>query len=721
MATRQLEGFLFDLDELGTEVVPWVYDDRRRLHRLTHDFHPPVYLEGDRRVLDRFAAELTRRGVIETCRWTRRTEFWSGEQRTVLALPIADSSSLPGLRRLAAARDDQITAYNIDLNIPQYYLYTHGLFPLCRLEARVDEENRVREVRATDDPYDIRGEVPRLRRMYMWGRHTQPLDSRSRIILECDGEDIEINLDAPLRALRDFNFFVARHDPDLILSKRGDGLLFPALFRLAERHRCRLVADRDELVAKRTVITEGRTFYSYGKVLYKGAAYPLRGRWHLDARNSFFYNETGLDGIVEMAQLAKMPVQRMARQSMGTAMTSIQLDLAVCDGTLIPWHKTEPERYKTALELLTIDKGGLTFMPRLGAFEGVAEIDFSSMYPTIMDQHNISPETVLCPCCRGRDVPEAGYTICRKRRGLVARAVAPLVARRKEYKRLMEECGDERLRAMYDNRRTAIKWALVSCFGYLGYKNARFGRIEAHEAVTAYGREKLLRAKEVAEGRGFRVLHALTDSLWIQKAGVDRGELERLCAEVGREVGVEMSLEGVYRWIVFLPSKQKEGRPVATRYYGLFMDGKMKVRGLACRRRDTPLFIKEAQIEILRILAKAPDLAARQRLQGEVEAAVARRRAELESGAVETRKLAIKRSVTRAVGDYRVETRTAQAVRELRDAGVPVHPGETIKYVFYSRTPGGKKRVKAYPLTATISYDAQAYVELLNEAMAELV
>jgi len=49
----------------------------------------------------------------------------------------------------------------------------------------------------------------------------------------------------------------------------------------------------------------------------------------------------------------------------------------------------------------------------------------------------------------------------------------------------------------------------VTCFGYLGYKNARFGRIESHEAVTAFGREILLRAKEAAEDLGFEVLHLL--------------------------------------------------------------------------------------------------------------------------------------------------------------------------------------------------------------------
>jgi DNA polymerase II len=78
-----------------------------------------------------------------------------------------------------------------------------------------------------------------------------------------------------------------------------------------------------------------------------------------------------------------------------------------------------------------------------------------------------------------------------------------LFGRRKEYKQLRQAEND-----CYDFRQTAIKWMLVSRFGYLGYKNARFGRIEAHEAVTAFGRGKLLRAKEMAERKGYRMLHA---------------------------------------------------------------------------------------------------------------------------------------------------------------------------------------------------------------------
>ena len=43
-------------------------------------------------------------------------------------------------------------------------------------------------------------------------------------------------------------------------------------------------------------------------------------------------------------------------------------------------------------------------MPPIGLHTQVAEVDFASMYPTIMAIHNISPETVNCTCCSGQGV-----------------------------------------------------------------------------------------------------------------------------------------------------------------------------------------------------------------------------------------------------------------------------------------------------------------------------
>ncbi|MCL4501284.1 MAG: hypothetical protein M1438_05440 [Deltaproteobacteria bacterium] len=54
-----------------------------------------------------------------------------------------------------------------------------------------------------------------------------------------------------------------------------------------------------------------------------------------------------------------------------------------------------------------------------------------------------------------------------------------------------------------------------------------------------------------------------------------------------------------------MPSKQDPKRPVATRYFGIFEDGSLKVRGLALRRRDTPPFVRRAQEALLAKMAEA--------------------------------------------------------------------------------------------------------------------
>jgi len=122
----------------------------------------------------------------------------------------------------------------------------------------------------------------------------------------------------------------------------------------------------------------------------------------------------------------------------------------------------------------------------------------------------------------------------------VPETLAPLLEKRGRYKALIRQLppGDPQ-RERYERRYSAHKWLLVTCFGYLGYKNARFGRIEAHEAVNAYGREVLLTAKELVEAEGFRVLHLYVDGLWIHKPGVQPSEA--LAAELQEHVKKELA------------------------------------------------------------------------------------------------------------------------------------------------------------------------------------
>ncbi len=717
---NRLEGWLFDIDEMGPEVALWVYDDEGHLHRLTDEFHPPIYAQGDREKLKRLAADLYKQNLITGVWWTQRREFWSGEEIEVLQINVADSSHLFKLREIAAKLDREITFYNLDIPTPQHYLYLKHLFPLCRLSIEIDRQGGSAEISAVNSPWEIDHAMPPLRILRMRGERMRPLTGASRIIIATDADEIVLYPATGAKAIDGFNGIISQYDPDLILSERGDSILFPALLEAARREKIQLRLDRDQVITERKIETEGRTYFSYGRIIYKPPNYPLFGRWHIDRENSFTHHESGMEGLLELSRLSRVPVQRMSRTSPGTAMTSLQIYRAICDGILVPWRKNEPEKPKTALQLLTSDKGGLTFQPVMGEYENIAEIDFASMYPSLMVTRNLSPETVLCSCCDNNAVPEAGYNVCEKRRGLIPLALEPLIERRKTYKRLMKG-ADERTRAIYDARRTALKWMLVTCFGYMGYKNARMGRIEAHEAVTAWGRETLLRAKEIAEDDGYEMMHALTDSLWLRKEGVTEDGVLKLCEKITGETGIEMSLEGIYRWIVFLPSKVKSTRPVAARFFGAFADGSMKIRGLACRRRDTPQFIRDFQEEALAELAKARNLQELKQRREETAKIYDRYRAELESGSADPRRLIIEQVLSREIEDYSVGTRASLAAQEMIAEGINVHPGESIGYVITdAKAKNRQERVSTGGGKGGFAYDREEYLIKLEKSAAEI-
>jgi DNA polymerase-2 len=276
---------------------------------------------------------------------------------------------------------------------------------------------------------------------------------------------------------------------------------------------------------------------------------------------------------------------------------------------------------------------------------------------------------------------------------------------------------------LYSKRQTALKWLLVVCFGYLGYRNARFGRIEAHEAVTAYGREKLLRAKEISETHGFRVLHALTDALWITKPGMTRPEVLELCAEIERDTAAPIELEGIYKWVVFLSSKVKKNFPVANRYFGAFEDGKLKARGLAFRRDDTPPLVKEAQQKMLDLLSNCRDsrecrertLEVREVLQGYLT--------RLHTGDLKKEELLVAKSTRQKGNEYKVDNHTALALRQLEGLGIEIHPGEKVHYLIKdSEAKNKEERVRPFPLlSADDFYDEEKYRELLQKAAEELI
>jgi DNA polymerase-2 len=537
------------------------------------------------------------------------------------------------------------------------------------------------------------------------------------LVVEVDGRQHVFPRRHGRRLLLGVRHLLERHDPDLIVTAFGDSYLLPRLLHLAQHYGIPLPLNRDP---RQTVAHKAsRSYFSYGRIIFRDEQHLLFGRWHIDHRNAFLSDDYGLDGTIEIARLSGLPVQTVARVSTGTGISAMQVATAWRRGVLVPWQKRQPESLKSGIDLLIADKGGLVYTPTPGLHQHVAELDFTAMYPSIMVHFNISPETVGATCCDGVPVPELGTPVCRHRQGLVPETLAPLLEKRRRYKALVRAlpAGDPRRQA-FQRRYSAHKWLLVTCFGYLGYKNARFGRIEAHEAVTAYGREVLLRAKEIVEGRGFRVLHLYVDGLWIDRPGVaQRPDYETLLAEIEQGTGLHIALEGVYRWLAFLPSRVEPRVTVANRYFGAFEDGTLKVRGIEARRHDTPTYIRQTQLGALEILAAAPDAAAFRRLLPQAIAYARQRLLTLRAGRAPLDELIVTHNLSRRPEEFVVRTPAARVAAELTGAGVELSPGEPLRFLYVP----GPEKARAWDLIdAPTLYDDQAYTVLLLRALESL-
>ncbi|MGI0152039.1 MAG: DNA polymerase domain-containing protein, partial [Thermoplasmata archaeon] len=281
---------------------------------------------------------------------------------------------------------------------------------------------------------------------------------------------------------------------------------------------------------------------------------------------------------------------------------------AIRSGYRVPWKKNRPERFRPADHLVLADRGGTILRPPVGVFDHLDEFDFASLFPQIMVRHNLSAETLDCRCCphSPQVAPEIGYRSCTRRVGLLPRTLLPLLARRTALKAAMRREGlPAAERRRLKGRVKMLKWILVTAFGYQGYRNARFGRIEVHEAINAYARALFGDLVRDAETAGYRVLHGIVDSMWLAP-GTSSVAPEEFARAIGERYGLPLGYEGRYRWIVFLPTVA-DGFGVANRYYGCYETGELKLRGIGARRHDTTPLARRLEGEVLELLTHARD------------------------------------------------------------------------------------------------------------------
>jgi DNA polymerase-2 len=515
-------------------------------------------------------------------------------------------------------------------------------------------------------------------------------------------------------------------DPDFLLTNGGDSYVFPYLAQRAAENQLsyQFTLSRDPVPLSNNKAS-GSTYFSYGRTFFRANPQRLFGRVHIDYSNTFVISEADIDGLIEIARTCRVPLHTAARNSIGSSMTSLQLYQAIKDDLLIPRNKSISEAFKSAQELLIADRGGFVFEPRVGAHEHIGEVDFSSMYPMIMANNNISAETILCKCCPDSPIriPDLNYHICTKRQGIVAKTTRLVVDKRLYYKKMKDQSLDPLVSEIYNKRQIALKWILVTCFGYLGFKNSKFGTIDGHIGVCAFGREALLNAAHTAEDYGFEVIHGIVDSLWLKKPNAPVEEYKALCETITKKTNIPINFEGKYKWIVFLPSKMHPNIGVLNRYYGVMESGKIKVRGIEVRRRDTPKFISDAQTDMIKELSTANNVSELYERIPKALNVVGAYRQKLLDNEIPIWDLIIKKHLSKEPRHYRQNVSQVIAARQLQQAGEQVNAGSSLKFLFTdAKNKRPSRRVRAQQLIGeTTNPDTRQYLKMLYDSSANLL
>lgn len=713
---NEYTGWLLDLypgPQRG--VVFWLLceQDGRRL-RFVQDFPVTFYAAGPSARLRELWRFLQGQPFPIRLARTERRDLFDGPT-VVLAACLDSPSALPALFRRLIEGFPDLTFYDADLQVALRHAAMYGTFPLARCRVLADSQGLVRELEVLDSRWDLDPPPPPLRLITLepdvdpfHARPEQMLVTTPRGTTALDLQDAS--------SLGFLSHLIRKHDPDLILSSRGDTWLLPFLLDSSAEQDRPLPLNRD--AEGQIIYKKEKSYFAYNQVIYRGRQVHLAGRLHLDIHNAVMYGDYGLEGVFEMARVTSLPIQTVARVSPGTGISAMQIVTALSREILVPLRKEQLERPKTTSELFRADNGGMVYDPLIGLHSDVGEVDFASMYPGIMVRFNVSPETVGTRQPTAELVPELDVIVDLQHPGLIPQTLAPLLKKRLKIKHQLLSLSHWDCRYQsYKARAAAHKWLTVTCFGYLGYRNARFGKIEAHEAVTAYGREVLLRAKEAAEDLGFRVLHMYVDGMWVRKTGCRLPQdFQPLLDEITRRTTLPIMLDGIYKWVAFLPSRLDGRIAVPNRYFGVFQNGEIKTRGIEVRRHDTPAFIAETQMQILEILAEAPDAEHLSTCLPAIRQLVHRRLSDLRLGRVPLEKLIVRQTVSRGLDEFRAPSPVAVALQQLALAGKSLRPGQSLALI-YTR---GAVRARAWDLPDAPdvrTVDVQRYTTLLLRAI----
>jgi DNA polymerase delta subunit 1 len=270
-------------------------------------------------------------------------------------------------------------------------------------------------------------------------------------------------------------------------------------------------------------------------------------------------------------------------------------------------------------------EGATVIEPKRGYYDvPVATLDFASLYPSIIQAHNLCYTTLLnkqsvekLKLKKDEDyiVTPNGDLFCtsKVRKGLLTQILEDLLRARKQAKRELAVETDPFKKAVLNGRQLALKVTANSVYGLTGATNGKLPCLAIASSTTSYGRQMIEKTKDEVEQKytianGYthdaEVVYGDTDSVMVKFGTTELAEAMKLGQEAADYVSgkfikpIKLEFEKVYFPYLLINKK---------RYAGLYWTNpnkwdKMDTKGIETVRRDNCRLVQTVIETSLRML-----------------------------------------------------------------------------------------------------------------------
>ena len=535
-----------------------------------------------------------------------------------------------------------------------------------------------------------------------------------------------------------FCHFISSYDPDIIFGFRSNDKLWPYLVERAKVLGMSLPVGRTGAEPHTSVYGHvsitGRAnvdLYDFAekdlpavkvKTLENVADYlgimPLEGREVLDPPDFKLYWEdrarrpelirfceenvrcvmgigcSALEFAIQLSNLTGIPLDHVLTAAVGFRVEWFLIRAARSRGELVPKRAERPYRWYA---------GGMVLKPEQGIHEHIAVLDYKSLYPSIMIQKNVSPDTYVEPGepepPEGVNIaPEVGHKFRKEPPGLYKEVLSALLKARDEVReRLKAVEPDSPEYRLLDARQKALKVVANATYGYAGWLGARWYRKPVAESAAAWGRYTIKKTIEMARKLGIKLIYGDTDSVFVK---YEPEKIERFLKAIEEEFGLKIKPDEIFKRVLFTEAKK--------RYCGLLPDGRLEIVGLEAIRGDWSALARKVQKAVLEIILKAEDMEkAKEKAIKLVRDYIAR----LRRHEIPYKDLVIWEELTKKPEEYKVRAAHVEAAKIMMRSGWDVAVGDKVGYVIVKGSGKLYERAVPYFMADYDRIDVDYYVE----------